>query len=44
MSGTECAVRAPAPCIGQHTDQVLTSVLGYGEAEVKKLRDAGALE
>ncbi|HKI14651.1 MAG TPA: CaiB/BaiF CoA-transferase family protein, partial [Roseiarcus sp.] len=44
MSGTPCAVRAPAPCIGQHTDEVLTGVLGYSEAELTKLRDAGALE
>ena len=44
MSGTPCAVRAPAPCIGQHTDEVLTGVLGYSDAELKKLREAGALE
>jgi len=44
MSGTPCAVRAPAPCIGQHTDAVLTGPLGYSEADLKKLREAGALE
>lgn len=44
MSGTPCAVSAPAPCIGQHTDEVLTSLLGYSEAEVGRLRQAGALE
>jgi benzylsuccinate CoA-transferase BbsF subunit len=44
MSATPCAVRAPAPCLGQHTDEVLTGLLGYSEADVKKLRDAHALD
>ncbi len=44
MSGTPCTVRAPAPCIGQHTEEVLTGMLGYSEADLKKLREAGALE
>jgi crotonobetainyl-CoA:carnitine CoA-transferase CaiB-like acyl-CoA transferase len=44
MSRTEGKVRAPAPLIGQHTDEVLTQVLGYSEAAVAKLRAAGALE
>lgn len=44
MSATPCLVRAPAPLIGQHTDEVLTQLLGYSEAEVRQLREAGALE
>ena len=44
MSRTEGKVRAPAPLIGQHTDEVLIQVLGYSEAEVARLRAAGALE
>jgi benzylsuccinate CoA-transferase BbsF subunit len=44
MSATPREVRAPAPCIGQHTEEVLTGVLGYSAEEVKKLREAGALE
>jgi benzylsuccinate CoA-transferase BbsF subunit len=44
MSRTECRVRMPAPLIGQHTDEVLTQVLGYGADEVERLRAAGALE
>jgi len=43
MSATPCAVRAPAPCIGQHTDEVL-STLGYSMADVERLRSLGALE
>ncbi len=44
MSRTGGSVRAPAPLIGQHTDEVLTKVLGYGADEVARLREAGALE
>jgi crotonobetainyl-CoA:carnitine CoA-transferase CaiB-like acyl-CoA transferase len=44
MSATPCAVRAPAPCLGQHTDEVLIGLLGYSETEVKTLRAAGALD
>ncbi|MGA2409048.1 MAG: CoA transferase [Candidatus Binataceae bacterium] len=44
MSRTECAVRAPAPCIGQHTDEVLADLLGYSKDEITRLRDQGALE
>jgi len=44
MSRTGGGVRAPAPLIGQHTDEVLTKVLGYGADEVARLREAGALE
>ena len=32
-----------APTVGEHTDQVLAEVLGYDDAKVAALRDAGAL-
>jgi len=32
-----------APEVGQHTDEVLTEVLGYHPARIGELRDAGAL-
>ncbi|MFZ0888291.1 MAG: CoA transferase [Candidatus Binataceae bacterium] len=44
MSGTPCAVRAPAPLLGQHTDEVLSGLLGYSAAEVKALHEKGALK
>jgi crotonobetainyl-CoA:carnitine CoA-transferase CaiB-like acyl-CoA transferase len=44
MSRTETRVRAPAPMIGQHTDEVLIELLGYNAGEVAKLRAQGALE
>ena len=36
-------VSAPPPTLGQHTDLVLTEVLGMGGEEVEKLRTAGVL-
>lgn len=44
MSATPCEVRSPGPCIGQHTDEVLTTTLGYSASEVEHLRALGALE
>jgi crotonobetainyl-CoA:carnitine CoA-transferase CaiB-like acyl-CoA transferase len=32
-----------APKVGEHTDDVLTSVLGYDDARIERLRAAGAL-
>lgn len=33
----------PAPALGQHTREVLASVLGLGSAEIEKLVDSGAV-
>ena len=44
MSESESRVKSPAPLIGQHTEEVLRRVLGYDDAEVRKLSEAGALE
>jgi len=38
MSGTPCAVRRPAPCLGQHTDYVMGEILGYSSDEIQRLR------
>jgi len=38
MSGTPSSIRAMSPTIGQHTDEVLTGVLGLSPAEVAALR------
>ena len=43
MSGTPCRVQRPAPLFGADTDEVLTRVLGLSGAEIKRLRDCGAL-
>jgi len=34
----------PAPSPGQHTDEVLSRVLGYGEERLRELRSAGAIQ
>jgi len=44
MSRTGTSVRAAAPTIGQHNDEVLIGLLGYSKEDVARLRAAGALE
>jgi crotonobetainyl-CoA:carnitine CoA-transferase CaiB-like acyl-CoA transferase len=39
MTGTPGAVRAPAPLLGQHTEEVLRVRLGLGDAELNRLRE-----
>ena len=36
-------VRAPAPLLGQHTDEVLRELLGYSDAQIGRLHEASAL-
>jgi crotonobetainyl-CoA:carnitine CoA-transferase CaiB-like acyl-CoA transferase len=36
-------VRAPAPLLGQHTDQVMHDLLGYSEDAIAKLKEAEVL-
>lgn len=35
---------APAPLLGQHTDELLTEILGLDEEQIHRLRDQGVLE
>ncbi|HSP97136.1 MAG TPA: CoA transferase [Candidatus Dormibacteraeota bacterium] len=43
MSDTPCSVRRAAPCLGEHTDDVLRRVVGYDETRIAALRDTGVL-
>jgi formyl-CoA transferase/CoA:oxalate CoA-transferase len=43
MSDTPGRVRAPAPLLGEHTEEVLSSRLGLTSAEIARLRDAGVI-
>ncbi len=43
LSETPGAVRTPPPALGQHTDEVLESVLGMDEAQRSALRDEGVV-
>lgn len=41
--GAELPIPAHAPTVGEHTDAVLSGVLGYDAAKIDELRKAGAL-
>ena len=43
LSRTDGSVPSPAPCLGQHTEFVLTGLLGLSESEVCALAESGAL-
>jgi crotonobetainyl-CoA:carnitine CoA-transferase CaiB-like acyl-CoA transferase len=42
MSRSKASVRRPPPTLGQHTDEILAEI-GYGAADVRKLKEDGAL-
>ena len=43
MDGTPSEISRPAPTLGQHTEEVLTELLGMGADEIESLRKSGAL-
>jgi len=43
FSETTIAPSVPAPMLGQHTEEILTGLLGYSKEEVERLRREGAL-
>jgi crotonobetainyl-CoA:carnitine CoA-transferase CaiB-like acyl-CoA transferase len=43
MSRTPCAVRRPAPCLGQDTEYVLGEVVGLSREEITTLRERDVL-
>ena len=43
-SATPPAIRLPPPLLGEHTDEILTDVLGYAPQEIEALRQQGALQ
>jgi benzylsuccinate CoA-transferase BbsF subunit len=43
MSDTACAVRQAAPCLGEHTDDVLQRIVGYSADHIAALRERGVL-
>jgi crotonobetainyl-CoA:carnitine CoA-transferase CaiB-like acyl-CoA transferase len=44
MSKTPASIRADSPALGQHTDEVLTGILGLNEPEVADLRSQGVVK
>jgi len=43
MSDTPCQVRRAAPCLGEHTDDVLQRIIGYTRERIAELRGNGVL-
>ncbi|MDZ7379462.1 MAG: CoA transferase [candidate division KSB1 bacterium] len=43
LSATPCSIRRPAPLLGEHTDYVLGTILGYDRKRIDELRDSGVL-
>ena len=43
LDGEELPVPTKAPEVGEHNDEVLRDVLGYDDAQMAALREAGAL-
>jgi benzylsuccinate CoA-transferase BbsF subunit/naphthyl-2-methylsuccinate CoA transferase subunit len=43
FSETPIQMKTAAPLLGQHTNEVLTNMLGYTSDEIKQLEEAGAL-
>jgi len=43
LSETPCAMGAPPPVLGEHTEEVLRSLAGYSEQDIEGLRRAGAI-
>ena len=43
MSSTPAHLHRPPPLLGEHTDEVLTRVLGYSDEEAASLRERGAI-
>ncbi|MBI3968189.1 MAG: CoA transferase, partial [Chloroflexi bacterium] len=43
LSATPGSVRAPAPLVGEHNDEVYGEILGRSPAELAFLREAGII-
>ena len=43
LSETPGEVYAPAPLLGQHSDEVLKTILGYTDEDVRALKDEGVI-
>jgi crotonobetainyl-CoA:carnitine CoA-transferase CaiB-like acyl-CoA transferase len=43
IAGYDSGPRAPAPCLGEHSIQVLQEILGYGDEDLARIAASGAL-
>lgn len=44
FAATPSELRSAAPCLGQHTDRVMTEILGFAADEITAFRDRGLLQ
>ncbi len=44
MSRTPCAINRPAPLLGEHTEEILTQLLGMTAQEIAQLKEQGVFE
>ena len=44
MGGTPVSYRLPPPLIGEHTEEILTNVLGIISEKVTELRESGCIK
>ena len=43
FSDAEPSIRSAPPTLGQHTDEVLTDMLGMGKGEIESLKSEGVV-
>ena len=43
MSETMPGIQSPAPTLGQHNQEVYSSLLGYSEEKIQQLKDEGII-
>jgi crotonobetainyl-CoA:carnitine CoA-transferase CaiB-like acyl-CoA transferase len=43
LAGTPAQIRSPAPCLGEHNQQILGGLLGYSDAEIQALAAADVI-
>jgi crotonobetainyl-CoA:carnitine CoA-transferase CaiB-like acyl-CoA transferase len=44
LSAAASGFTRASPLLGEHTDEILTGVLGYDDAEVRRLKESGAID
>ena len=44
LSRTDAEIFTPAPTLGQHTDEVMTNLLGFSAAKIAQLKEQGYIK